>query len=370
MQSEERVKAELIEDLKKDAAAGTFLFPLRETVLLYNERRTHLHLPEITRGTALKNMILDAFQGDIEVRGEGNQPKTLVFTEGLNTLVKETLQKRKFDQEMQAIVETAKIIRQDIFRHKGFLFSGEFSELCQAKSIPNSLKVLMTMILKGTALKDQEKTESQAALTAGQILFFNAQKKPSNKVKSDVVRHNVEREPPLPIYLGLLLHKEFRCKKLINTLHHIGLSVGYHRVLKIEKHIASTLCEQYEQEGAVVPRSAKRNTFTVCALDNIDWNTSSNLSLDSFHGTSISLHQQPTDASINQEKFKLSNQGYKIELPETYTLVDCTTISKISAPPKRVTSPYFNFVAEQKKEQQWLELGQNLLVKTSTTSLV
>ena len=72
----------------------------------------------------------------------------------------------------------------------------------------------------------------------------------------------------LPVFIGLLIHHWFRSKKIINMFHSFGLGVGYSRVLQIEKHTASSLSEQYETEGAVVPKILKKNTFTIGALDN------------------------------------------------------------------------------------------------------
>ena len=34
------------------------------------------------------------------------------------------------------------------------------------------------------------------------------------------------------------------------------------------------------------------------------------------------MHQQPTTASVDQEIFELTNQGYKIELPGSYSIVE------------------------------------------------
>ena len=364
--TEERVKAELIDSIKADVAEGEYLFPLNSLMERYNERRGQLGLPRQDHRTRIKEFILKTFQGDLEERGEERQHKNLVFKDGINALVKEAKEKRKFDSDMQAIVAAAKVIREDIFNHGGFSFSGQFPASCQNDSLPASLKALMSMILHGTSLKNQSDQESQASLTAGQILYFNAKKtsKPNGRAGT-ISRHSLQREPPLPIFLSFLLHKEFRSKKLIHILHDIGIAVGYKRVVQLEKHIASSLCEQFEKDGAVVPLSLKKETFVVSAIDNIDWNPTSNLSTDSFHGTSISMHQQPTGSSVDQPGFKLSDQGYKIELPEAFTAIDPIDSPniKINAPARRVTYPYFNFEAESRKEKQWLEQSQLILTK-------
>ena len=69
----ERVKKELIESIKEDHADGETLFSFPELMRRYNRRRDELGLSQISRGTDLKEMILKAFDGEMEERGEGNE---------------------------------------------------------------------------------------------------------------------------------------------------------------------------------------------------------------------------------------------------------------------------------------------------------
>ena len=343
------------------------MFPLADIMRQYNNRRRELGLAEVSRGTRVKNWILESFGGDMEERGEGNQPKTLVFSEGLNSLIKDVLKKRQIDQDMKVITDCAKMIREDIFNHQGFRFAGSFPETCQTDSLPTSLKVLMSLIINGTSLKNQEGKDNQASLTSGQILYFNVKKRPSPKART--IRHSSEREPPLPIFMGLHIHKEFRSQKLVTMLYQLGISIGYSRVLQLEKRIASSLCERYEKDGVVVPLNLKHNTYTLTAVDNIDWNLSSNQSTTAFHGTCITIHQHPTPESTNQQDFELSDQGYKIELPSVYTNIEnVESVDQVNAPPKTVTFPRFDFQTETEKEMQWLSQSQQIMRKTSIDS--
>ncbi len=43
-------------------------------------------------------------------------------------------------------------------------------------------------------------------------------------------RHTVDREPPLPIYIGLNIHRQTQSKKLISQLYSMGISISYDRV--------------------------------------------------------------------------------------------------------------------------------------------
>lgn len=103
------------------------------------------------------------------------------------------------------------------------------------------------------------------------------------------ILHNVEQETPLPLYLGLMLHQRGG-KNVVDKMYQLGISVSYKRVQQIEKNVASTVCEHFNQLGdSVCPSGLMHSLFTYAAIDNIDHNTSSNTSVDSFHGTSISL---------------------------------------------------------------------------------
>ena len=146
-----------------------------------------------------------------------------------------------------------------------------------------------------------------------------------------------------------------------------GLSVSYDRIQQIEKSIATSLCQQFQRDGAVVPRNLKKSTFVLSALDNIDHNPSGNLSMDSFHGTSITMHQHPTNTSVDQEMFQLTNQSYKIELPSSYSIVESIEQEneKTAASTKVVTYPIFDIEQELNKERQWAEHSGQLLTQTS-----
>lgn len=79
--------------------------------------------------------------------------------------------------------------------------------------------------------------------------------------------------------------------------------------------------------------------FTTLAIDNIDHNPSSNTSIDSFHGTSISVFQHSTDEDFHQN-LKLrytsgSDEKKKLpapKLPAAYTSVFPTPALKPEAP--------------------------------------
>ena len=101
----------------------------------------------------------------------------LVFKDGMRNVIQDALEKRDFSEDALILARAASIIRKDIFNHEGILFNeSQFPEKCQDKSLPSSLKTLISLILNGSNLKSQEKQESQACLIIGQAIVLNANK--------------------------------------------------------------------------------------------------------------------------------------------------------------------------------------------------
>ena len=101
------------------------------------------------------------------------------------------------------------------------------------------------------------------------------------------------REPPLPIYVGLLLHGKTRKRSLVDKFYDLGLSVSDDKVLSISAGLGNDISELYKTEGVVCPRQLRHGVFTTAAYDNIDHNSSSNTALGALHGAAISLFQHP-----------------------------------------------------------------------------
>ena len=84
-----------------------------------------------------------------------------------------------------------------------------------------SLRWLINMILERPRVMNKSEQETMgvnAGMVLSQLLIFNALKC-HRELQSDATatRHDPNREPPLPIYLGLLVHAETR-KKLLAEL--------------------------------------------------------------------------------------------------------------------------------------------------------
>ena len=101
-----------------------------------------------------------------------------------------------------------------------------------------------------------EISESQACNTISQLLLHNAKKRKG--VSKGSGRHNYQREPPVPLCIGLNLHTQTRSKKLIDNLEKLGLSVSYDRILQLESLLAKNVCEQFKLEGIVSPDNLRK----------------------------------------------------------------------------------------------------------------
>lgn len=161
-----------------------------------------------------------------------------------------------------------------------------------------TLKLLVTMLLRGADIVDQDSTDSQACLSVAQTIVFNCKK--NSKKRSSIVksRHSMEYEPALPLYIGLNVHTQTRSRKLIMELHALGLSVSYDRIMQLENQLATAVCEDIEKKGVVCPAQLRIGLFTAGGLDNLDHNPSSTTAKGSFHGTGMSLFQSPTKSKM------------------------------------------------------------------------
>ena len=104
----------------------------------------------------------------------------------------------------------------------------------------------MTILLKGADIMEQNCAESQACLSVSQTILFNC-KKTKNRHSVAKIRHSLEYEPPLPLYIGLNIHTQTRSKKLVTQLFELGLSISYDRVLQLENQLATAVCQNMEK---------------------------------------------------------------------------------------------------------------------------
>ena len=211
-----------------------------------------------------------------------------------DTLLEAT--KRNQDNDAVVLMCAAEIIQNEIFqmeyRSNGSLLDDNHS---------TSLLALVQMILGGTNIEKQTENNKEvksAAISITQLLTFNAVN--HSRKSSNDVRHNVDQETRLPLYVGLLVHNKTRKQESIDILFKRGLSVSYNRVLQLSTDIANTVIDQYEDDGVVCPAILK-GLFTPGNLDNLDHNPTSTSAHTAFHGTALSMTQHVTDESVGLE---------------------------------------------------------------------
>lgn len=110
-------------------------------------------------------------------------------------------------------------------------FSGTFEDDCQEKSVPQSLLTIVAMIFNGSNIKQSDKSLTQAAFSIAQLLLFNSSTR--RQARSSAYNHNRNREPPLPVYVGLTIHARTRKREPVWTMFDLGLSISYDRVMAI-----------------------------------------------------------------------------------------------------------------------------------------
>ena len=215
------------------------------------------------------------------------------------------------------LMQTVKTIRREMSTINQS-FCGVFTSNSEIDSVPQSLLSLLTMILGMP-----ENSTCNSALSIAQLIYFNfVNKSKSISTTSTKVRHNANKETPLPIYVGLLLHSQTRSRDLIEKFHQLGLSISYDRVLEISTALGDNVCNQFEEDKIVkivCPQILRKEVFTTAAVDNIDHNPSSRTAKDSFHGTAISITQHLVDNS----------DGVKRQFPVIETTSNCSILKKL-----------------------------------------
>ena len=308
---------------------------------------------EVNRGR-FREKVMEYFPYAEELSDGKNM--ILVFQQRIQEMLKET-RTQDFEEETMILAKAAKIIRKEITNCTKFTFAGSFPSNCQEKSIPVHLKTLVSMLLNGTDVRDQISEDSQATLTIAQLIVFNlmTHKSPSK------VRHSLDREPPLPLYLGMKIHTEIRSKSLIKQLYNLGLSVSYDRILQVESQLATRVCQNFKNKGVVVPSQFSHGPFVAAALDNLDYNPSSTTAVGSFHGTGISLFQFPKVSNLGTKQDNIMSyplDSKNLELPTSYSVVPAVAMDKAKVEvPKMcdMSEPIFgHFDGARIQERKWM----------------
>ena len=239
------------------------------------------------------------------------------------------------DSEAVNLSQDANIVREDMLRRNNVPFSRSFTEDCQEHSVPQSLVMLIAMIIYGTNIKDKTSYLSQPALSLSQLIMFHSCVRQRHQPSSHT-RHSEQRETPLPLFVGALVPSRTRSKDLVSTLYRVGLSVSYDYVLGLSADLGNTAISHFKIIKTVCPPKLNIGVFTTSALDNINHDRTAKGAQGSFHGTGISLfqHSDTENHGTEQRRFNfISRIGKKVtKLPESYTLVPGVTVTKSEVP--------------------------------------
>jgi hypothetical protein len=317
--------AELVAYIEESRAESdsVSVFKLVDLVNLYSSRLKQLGVetPDRVHSTHLKNRILSHFP-DMQAHPEGRDV-LLVFNTDIGAALREA-SKNDFDNEALILKQASNIVRRELF-DKNSVFAGTFENNCQDSSVPPSLKTLVEMILGGPNIRNRaaNSVSAQAILTVSQLIQFNVMHRRRDNATGTY--HTVDREPPLPVYLGLLIHAETRKRNLVEKFHNLGISVSYDRVLSLSTEMGNNICARFEAENVVCPLKLRMGLFTTSAVDNIDHNPSSTTAQGSFHGTGISLFQHPSVDNRGEDRDDVehvtSSRKTIAPLPESYSIV-------------------------------------------------
>lgn len=358
-----RAFVELVGHIEASVEDGTYIFNLFDLHLKYEERLNALGIDISINKTRLKERLLTHF-GDMELQ-EQHVGKTiiLVFPEGMQQLLKDAFLVRDYDNEAFLFAKVAKICREEIFKEANLKFSGSFQAGCQENMTPNT-KLLLSMILYGPNMSGSV-NDSQACLTLAQIIVHNCKQKADPKTVHS--RHSLDREPPLPLYIGMNIHTLTRSRTVVDQMAKLGISSSYERVMQVENSLANSMCEQFKADGVVCPSNLRKGLFTVGALDNLDYNPSSMTAQGSFHGTSISIIQHPTQENHGIERaplmFQTANAKQKPQLPDAFAIVPAVYMkpSATSVPAAATEEITGQLQAAKAKEQCWIQHAVKLL---------
>jgi hypothetical protein len=199
-----------MEDMRLVEVTPT-VFKLSELCQLYCNHLEKLDVPVTSKvhASRIKERILDNYPAVTAV--PHGRDVLLTFGEHVGA----ALQQMRENEDADAVhlMHAAKLaVRNEIFSFSS-KFTGSLSN--HKTSVPSSLVSFISMILEGPGYENY--CDSEAALSISQLLMFNAIKRRRRQMTVDesvstVVRHVANRETPLPIYVGLMLHSSTRQK--------------------------------------------------------------------------------------------------------------------------------------------------------------
>ena len=342
---------------------GVYSFKLGELCTAYEQRIQYFISDATVNKTRFKCELLDYYkQYGIQEQTDGRHV-VLIFPKGMKTIVQNACFSSHCTSEASQLASVAKLLRSEISDMDNFTFDGNFPYDCQKDSVPYSLKLLISMILYGPSV---DCIDTQSCPTISQLILFNFKKKQRMAETMTSTRPSLDREPPLPIYIGLNIHSLVRSKKLIEQLSNLGISITYDRVLQLEENRALSMCRQYQLNNIVCPSHLQKGHFIAGAMDNVDHNPSSTTADSSFHGTGISIVEYPSEDTGTIVQQGITPTADELSLPASYAIVPAVALneSKASVSARLCYEFHGNLENGILREQQWLKNALMVLEST------
>ena len=181
---EAQVFAELVYFVKTGIEEGLYIYKLSQQHSLFEERLGVFQSAKTINRTRLKTKLLTHFFLECQEQNDGKNV-IVVFHEGMLRLLKEAMKSRDLDQEAISLSRVCNSIREKMFNTDFFQFSGSFATGCEESSVPVSLKSLVSSLIYGPNINDQNVINSRACLSICQLILFNS--------KESVSRANTSR---------------------------------------------------------------------------------------------------------------------------------------------------------------------------------
>ena len=211
-----------------EEAPRPIVFQLSDLVKMYSCLLEQLggHVPGRVNSTRLKDRLLAQIP-ELGAYNEGKEVK-LAFSGDIGAAL-HFAQSHDYDTEAMHLAKAAMLVRKELLDKKQ-CFNGTFDTDCQRSAVPHLLLALVNMILEGPSVMNKSEQDTiglNVGMVLSQLLIFNAVKR-HREPQSDATatRHDPNRDPPLPVYLGLLAHAETRKKLLVDKLYRLGLSIS------------------------------------------------------------------------------------------------------------------------------------------------
>ena len=176
--------------------------------------------------------------------------------------------------------------------------------------------------MPGSSVENMNEYCKQAPQTVGQMIAFNTTI--CTQKTSTILYHSVQREPPLPVYLAMMIHNKTRNFDLIEKLSNLGLCISKYSLSNISVSLGNALLSTNEEVGVMLSMNLKLGLFTTASLDNINFQIKSSMSTTCLHGTAASLNQYPSHQNQGKCREQVEIQIKKVllhMLPDWYSNV-------------------------------------------------